>query len=113
MTELAKKCPTCRGVFEPELQVCCNCGLCFPCARKREEKHPPDIVQGRPLPPSCTCGHNVVPYASKEYRRRFRFSNPDATIVGRDERGVLIADLKTVGRVRLVGGTPESPTCIR
>lgn len=105
-------CASCRGTFADEMVVCVNCRLCFPCARKREEQKPPAIVNGRPLPPSCGCAHQVVPYASKEYRRRFRFSNPKAKLLGRDERGVLLAQFQDMGVVRLVGGTPEAPSCM-
>lgn len=105
-------CPSCKAAAPDELVVCLNCRLCFPCARKREEQKRPAIVAGRPLPPSCACAHQVVPYGSKEYRRRFQFSNPNAKLVGRDDRGVLLAQFQDMGTVRLVGGTPEAPSCM-
>ncbi len=104
-----KKCPGCRGVFDEEFLVCLNCALCFRCAhadvdRPREPPH---------RPASCSCGHQVVPYGSKEWRARFRHANPTAVLVGRMGGHALVAKFKGVPHlVKLVGGTPEAPSCI-
>lgn len=109
MTNPTKRCPACRGRFESEFQVCCNCALCFRCARVDVERprEPPH------RPAKCHCGHPVVPYGSKEWRVRFRQANPTATLVGRLDGRTLIAKFPGMPHlVKVVGGTPEAPTCV-
>lgn len=92
--------------------VCFNCALCFRCARSGPKT-------GLPVKPpfthaNCGCGHQVVPYDSKEWRVRFRAANPTAELVGRMPQGTLVARFPGIAHlVRLVGGTPEHPTCIK
>jgi hypothetical protein len=105
-----KKCPVCRGRFGEELQVCANCALCYRCAHKRGL--PTQGAANQPLPPSCSCGHFVVPYGSKEYRHRFRAANPTASLVGRLNEHILLAKFPGIGVCKLVGGTPEHPSMI-
>jgi hypothetical protein len=105
-----KKCPACRGKFGDEFLVCLNCALCFACAHKRDPAT--HGAANRAFPPSCSCAHSVVPYGSKEWRHRFRAANPTATLVGRLDGHVLLAKFPGMGVVKLVGGTPEAPSCI-
>lgn len=79
--------------------ACVNCSCCYRCSKARNHR--------------CFCEHQVVPYGSKEWQRRFLASNPTAKLIGRQGVALVARYADMPFPVRLVGGTPEAPTCIQ
>lgn len=107
ITDSPAVCPDCGYSHGAYLQVCANCHRCYRCAGKGRNKH-----HSPRIPRRCQCSHPCLPYGSLEWCLRFQAANRDARLLGRSGNALVAKFHSIASPVKLVGGTPDAPTCI-